>query len=41
MKFYRFDLQKLVMPVKHDVQVDSDLAGLILQVRPNADFGAP
>ncbi|MGX9569371.1 GIY-YIG nuclease family protein [Pseudomonas sp. CFBP 5748] len=34
MKFYRFDPQKLVMPVKHNVQVDSDLSGLILHVRP-------
>lgn len=34
MKFYRFDPQKLVMPVMHDVQVDSDLVGLILKARP-------
>lgn len=35
MKFYRFDPQKLIVPVKHDVQMDSELAGLNLQVRPN------
>ncbi|MBV1810079.1 GIY-YIG nuclease family protein [Pseudomonas viridiflava] len=34
MKFYRFDPLKLVAPVRHDTQVDSDLADLILRVRP-------
>jgi len=33
-KFYRFDPQKLASPVKHDMRMDSDLVGLILQVRP-------
>jgi hypothetical protein len=32
-KFYRFDPKKLTASVKHDTQVDSDLAGLINQVR--------
>ncbi|MFK3822398.1 GIY-YIG nuclease family protein [Pseudomonas yamanorum] len=34
MKFYRFDPQKLAAPVKHDAHGDSDLVGLITQVRP-------
>lgn len=34
MKFYRFDPKKLAAPVKHDAHGDSDLVGLITQVRP-------
>ncbi|PMX03126.1 hypothetical protein C1X59_05745 [Pseudomonas sp. FW215-R2] len=34
MKFYRFDPQKLGASVKHDAHGDSDLVGLITQVRP-------
>jgi hypothetical protein len=33
-KFYRFNPQKLAAPVKHDTQMESDLADLITQVRP-------
>lgn len=34
MNFYRFDPRKLATPVQHDMQIDSDLDGLIAKVRP-------